>query len=138
MRQYGRVESVNPGGIVISVIRSSSCGSCESCSGGCELKSQRVTAEYKEGIKEGDTVIFEMKSSRVLFAAFLVYITPLLVLLLSYAISTAAGAGENAAILISVLSMVLWFFCVHILDKKLKQYYKHSIISRIGEQNVRV
>lgn len=136
MEQYGRVERVSADGIVLSVLRSSSCGSCDSCKGGCGLKSQTVTAEYKDGINVGDTVIFSMKSSKVFLAAFIVYITPLLVLFLAYSVAAALGIRENIAILISVLSMAVWFFLVHISDKKLKKYYKHNIVSRIGENDV--
>lgn len=138
MKQYGRIEQINNREAKISVIRAGSCGNCDSCSGGCELKSTEVYAEAIDGLNVGDTVIFEMKSSKIFFAAFLVYVTPLIVLLLTYSVVKLIGKTENTAIFCSVSAMLFWFVCVHITDKKLKQYYKHTIISRIEENDVRI
>ncbi len=132
MNQTGRVVSVTPQKTVISVIRESACGeSCASCSAKCSLKDAEVVAETVPGIKAGDTVIFEMAASKVLFAAFLVYITPLLALLAGYGAAVAMGAGEGKAVIAGAGAMIIWFLAVHFIDKKLKKYYKHTIVQKV-------
>ncbi|MBP3360381.1 MAG: SoxR reducing system RseC family protein [Clostridia bacterium] len=132
MTQTGRVTEVTDRGIKISVVRETACGeSCASCSAKCALKDQSVMAEYMPGIKKGDAVIFEMPASKVLFAAFLVYITPLLVLLAAYSAAVFAGAGEAASAAVGVVCMAVWFVVIHYLDKRLRRFYKHTIVSRI-------
>ena len=132
MNQTGRVVSVTPQKTVISVIRESACGeSCASCSAKCSLKNAEVIAETKPGIYPGDTVIFEMAASKVLFAAFLVYITPLFVLLSGYLAAYAAGADEGTGVIIGAVAMAIWFVVVHFIDKALKKYYKHTIVKKL-------
>ena len=136
MRQTGRVLSVDGNRAEISVIRQTACGdSCETCSSKCSLKDCRVVAEAVPGLKTGDTVIFEMAASKVLFAAFVVYITPLLALIAGYLISMLMGAGEGMCAAIGILSMVVWFVVVHFIDKKLSKYYKHTILEITEGEN---
>ncbi len=132
MNQTGRVRSVTPQKTVISVIRESACGeSCASCSSKCSLKNTEIVAETNPGINPGDTVIFEMAASKILFAAFLVYITPLIALLAGYLISSHIGWGEGVSVIVGVIAMIVWFFVVHFIDKKLKKYYKHTIVTKL-------
>lgn len=132
MNQTGRVISVTPKKTLISVIRESACGeSCASCSAKCSLKDAEIVAETKPGINAGDTVIFEMAASKVLFAAFLVYITPLFALLGGYLIASFMGAGEGLSVIVGALATAVWFFVVHFIDKKLKKYYKHTIMRKL-------
>ena len=132
MNQTGRVISVTPQKTVISVIRESACGeSCASCSAKCSLKNAEIVAQTKSGIRAGDTVIFEMAASKVLFAAFLVYITPLFALLGGYLAAASFGAGEGACVIVGTIAMAVWFFVVHFIDKALKKYYKHTIVKKL-------
>lgn len=132
MTQTGRVTEVSDRGIKISVVRETACGeSCASCSAKCSLKDQSVIAEYMPGIKKGDAVIFEMPAKKVLFAAFLVYITPLIILLAAYGAAFSAGLGEGTSAAAGVLCMAVWFVVIHYLDKRLRRFYKHTIVSRI-------
>ena len=131
MTQTGRVTAVSKDGITISVVRETACGeSCASCSARCELKNCTVTAEYRDGINKGDLVVFEMAAKKVLFAAFLVYITPLLVLLSVYGVFMMLGSREEIAVVGGIAAMVIWFVIIHFTDKRMKPYYKHTIISK--------
>lgn len=132
MIQTGRVISVAPRETVISVIRESACGeSCASCSAKCSFKDAEIVAETVPGIQKGDTVIFEMAASKVLFAAFLVYITPLFALLAGYLSASAMGMGEGRSVAVSAIATAVWFFVVHFIDKHLKKHYKHTIVKKL-------
>lgn len=132
MKQTGRVLSVSGEQTVISVIRQIACGdSCASCSAKCSLKDTTVVAHSIDGIEKGDTVIFEMAASKVLFAAFLVYITPLIVLLIAYFTGAMMGFSEGVCALFGIGAMALWFLAVYFIDKKLLKYYKHTIVNKV-------
>ena len=131
MKQTGIVTGVNKNGIDISVIRSTACGdSCASCSAKCELRNTSVTAGYKDGINVGDKVVFEMKTERVMFAAVLVYIVPLVLVFVTYLAAMYLGLTEGASVLAGLLVMAIWFLVMHFFDKKVKAYYKHNITGK--------
>lgn len=136
MRQTGRVLSIDGNRATISVMRQTACGdSCETCSAKCSLKDCQVTALALPELKVGDKVIFEMPAKKVLFAAFIVYITPLIVLICGYLLSMLSGADEGTSALVGIVSMVLWFVIVHFIDKKLSKYYKHTILNIAEREN---
>lgn len=91
----------------------SNCGNCESCVFQNELK---VTADNRIGARPGQKVVIESKSSKVYKAILMVYIMPIVLLLLGYAIAAALGAGEGvciavsfAALAVSAALLVLWY-----------------------------
>ncbi len=136
MRQIGRVYKVTDGIAEISVIRESACGdNCASCSAKCTLKDASVSAKAVPGLKTGDMVYIEMAASKIIFAAFLAYITPIFALLIGYFLGAGLGFGEEASAGIGVLSMVIWFFIVYAIDKRLKKLYRHTIVEVIRGEN---
>ncbi len=136
MRQTGKVVDVKDDFLVLSVVRDSACGeSCASCSSKCSLKNTTATADKIIGVNKGDTVEFEMSSSKVMWAAFLVYITPLIVLMLGYIIAVLLGISEGRSVLVGIIAMAFWFFVVHFIDKKLSKHYKHTIVKKIEGDN---
>ena len=136
MRQIGRVLKVTDGVADISVVRESACGdNCASCSAKCTLKDTSVSAKAVPGLKTGDVVYIEMASSKIIFAAFLAYITPIFALLIGFFIGTAQGFEEELSAGIGILTMVLWFFIVYAIDKRLKRLYRHTIVEVIKGEN---
>ena len=136
MRQLGRVYKVTDGIAEISVVRESACGdNCSSCSAKCTLKDASVSAKAVPGLNAGDMVHIEMAASKIIFAAFLVYITPIFALLIGYFAGTGMGLGEDASAGIGILAMVIWFFVVYAIDKRLKKLYRHTIVEIIRREN---
>ena len=99
MRQIGRVYKITDGVAEISVVRESACGdNCSSCSAKCTLKGANVSAKAVPGLKNGDMVYIEMAASKIIFAAFLAYITPIFALLIGFFTGTGsfcAGGRRN-------------------------------------------
>ena len=136
MRQIGRVFKVTDGIAEISVVRESACGdNCASCSAKCTLKDANVSAKAIPGLQTGDMVYIEMAASKIIFAAFLAYITPIFALLLGFFIGTGLGLGEEASAGVGILAMVIWFFIVYAIDKRLKKLYRHTIVEVIRGEN---
>ena len=91
----------------------SNCGNCESCVFQNELK---VTADNRIGARPGQKVVIESKSSKVYKAILMVYIMPIVLFLLGYAIAAAFVAGEGVCIAVSFTALavsaallVLWY-----------------------------
>ena len=89
----------------IMVPRVSACGgNCASC-GGCGDKKCVIASAYNDiNAKEGDTVIVESGTSRIIAIAAIVYMLPLVFLLAAYIITVSLGLKENMSIIISIIS----------------------------------
>lgn len=82
----------------------SNCGNCESCIFQNELKAE---AHNHIGALPGQKVVIQSKSSRVFGAAVLVYVMPLLLFFIGYAIAYAAGAGESVCVAVSFAALAV-------------------------------
>lgn len=79
MEQIGIVKELRGNMAVVSVNRVSACGeNCAQCKGGCTPSKAITKAENAAGAFVGDTVKVESDTGKVIFAAFMVYIVPLL------------------------------------------------------------
>ena len=82
----------------------SNCGSCESCIFQSELK---AVAKNTINARPGQRVVIESRTSKVFRAAAWVYVMPLLLLVLGFALASLLGASEGISILVSFLFLVL-------------------------------
>lgn len=82
----------------------SNCGSCESCIYQSELK---TVARNRIDAKPGQKVLIESKTSLVFNAAMLVYVMPLVLFLIGYALAWALGGSEGTCILVSFMALVI-------------------------------
>ena len=123
MTQDAIVTKLLPGGMAeVAVTRGTACGgncgNCESCMFQSELK---VAASNPLGAKPGQKVVIESKSSKIYKATLLVYIFPMLLLVLGYAIAALAGAGEGLSILASFLGLALGGAIIVLSQRKIKK-----------------
>ena len=95
------------GAALVEVERKTACGGdCGSCGGTCSFKNKlSVMASNSISASVGDSVVIESESSKIIGAAALVYLLPLLVFILGYSISSAAGMAEGTSIAVSVMSL---------------------------------
>ena len=80
------------------------CGSCESCMFQSELHTE---ARNLIRAKPGQKVVIESKSSRILGAAILAYVMPLLFFLAGYALAAALHWSEGLRILLSFAALAV-------------------------------
>ena len=81
----------------------SNCGNCESCIFQSELK---TLAKNSINARPGQKVIIESKSSRIYKAAMLVYILPMLLIVLGYALGAALSTGEGLGIALGFAGLI--------------------------------
>ena len=81
-----------------------SCGSCESCIFQGEIK---AVARNLIGARPGQRVVIASRSSSVFGAAALVYVMPIVLFLLGYALSYLAGGSEGVCVAVSFLALLL-------------------------------
>ena len=127
MEQTGIVEECTDGMAKVKITRSSACGdSCASC-GMCTGRETVIEARNDCGAVTGDTVVLNMSSSKVLNAAFLVYIVPVILLVLGCIAGGYIFKSENVGILSGFVLMAVSFVVIHMLDKRLKSRYSPAI-----------
>ena len=80
------------------------CGSCESCIFQSEIK---TVARNLIDARPGQKVVIASKSSTVFGAAALVYLMPIVLFLLGYALAFLAGAAEDICIAVSFAALLL-------------------------------
>ena len=127
MEQTGIVEECVDGMAKVKITRSSACGeSCAAC-GMCPGRETVIEARNACGAAKGDTVLLNMSSGRVLHAAFLAYIVPVILLVLGCVIGDYIFKSENMGILSGFALMAVSFIAMHMLDKRLKSRYSPTI-----------
>lgn len=121
----------------VEITRSSSCGdNCASC-GLCPGRTAKVYAINDINASAGDTVIIDMSDKKVLGAAFLVYIVPLIMLIIGYFLCSAVFNSEGLAILTGFIFMAAAFIIIIYIDKKLKHKYTPHIVEIIDKEKER-
>ena len=106
MTQYAIIKKLTPSGKAeVEVMRGTacgdSCGSCEVCNYASKL---RVEAKNPIFAQVGDRVEIETASSKVLGAAFLVYVVPFILFFIGYAAAYSLGASQGWCVAASFIA----------------------------------
>jgi len=126
MEQIGVVVNINDNMAHVQFKRASACGeNCGMC-GGCEKLNSFVDAKNTIGAQPGDTVKLETNTSYVLAGAFVVYILPVVIALVVYALTSWFYA---------IFAFSLPFVILRILNKRLDGYFRPDIVKIIKKQN---
>lgn len=113
MIQTAKVLSIlDDGRAMVTVKRQSACGhDCSKCGGGCAelavLPTVTVKAENLAHAVVGDTVTVASSSKKILGAAVLVYMVPLVLFLLGYCVAGAMGLGGGVCAAIGIGGFVI-------------------------------
>lgn len=137
MEQIVRVSRLLPDGRaeVIRVRESACSGDCHKCTG-CGAAKQTVCLIARNciGARVGDLVVISSSSARVLKAAAVLYILPLVLFLAGYLV------GENLwqrGVLTGLAGIALGVVCIKLYDKLLsKKEMEYTIISFAGDENL--
>ncbi len=128
MIQTGIVKEISKNTAQVEIKRSSACGeSCASC-GLCPGQRAIVNAANTMGVHVGDTVMIDMADKRVLSAAFLVYIVPIIAIIAGYFTGEAVFGGEEYAILAGFVFFAAAFAVIICTDKRRKEKYTPRIV----------
>lgn len=131
MIQRGKVIKTQNNMAQAEIARSAACGdNCATC-GLCHAKNMTVLAENTAGAAEGDAVLISMSDKKVLGAAFLVYIIPVIMLIIGYIAGNAVFKSETGAILSGFVLMAAAFLIIMFIDKRAKNRYTPKIVKVI-------
>ncbi|RKD34640.1 SoxR reducing system RseC family protein [Thermohalobacter berrensis] len=128
MNQIGYIVSTKGNIAEVDIRRSSACGDkCGSCSGGCNAPKIRVKMKNTLGAEKGDLVEIKTKTNVVLKSAFIVYVVPLIIMILSIfaGINGFKSLGfsnyESLGFLTGLFSLGLSYIILKNIDKKIKE-----------------
>lgn len=106
----------------------SNCGNCESCIYDSKVK---ALAKNQIGALRGERVVISSKTSFVFGAAMLVYVMPLVLFLIGFAIAHVLGGSEGVCVLTSFIGLVLGAVII-VLSQRLKKDKKPPVYTIIG------
>lgn len=134
MLQNGIVKKLHTNTAEVEIHRSAACGeSCAAC-GLCPGKTAVVAAANEIRAAVGDSVMIDMSDKKVLGAAFLVYIVPLIALIAGYFIGYAVFKSELPSVGIAFALMAVTFGIIILCDKRLKKRYTPRIVSIVNNE----
>ena len=134
MQQTGIVQESKNGFVKVKIVRGSACGdSCASCNL-CPGRETVIEAKNECGANIGDCVVLDMEGGKVINAAFLAYIVPVIALILGTLLGTGVSKSENIGILCGFILLAFSFLVIHVADKRLKARYSPAAV-RIAAEN---
>ena len=114
---------------IVSISKSSACGhDCASC-GACSNPSYEIKVQNPLGAKEGDRVVIETDSKKVLAVSLLLYVLPVFLLILSALLCEVYSLGLFGIAVFAVL-LIIWIFLIKLVNKKTK--IKNTIVKIIS------
>ena len=123
MTQEATVTKLLPGGMAeIAVKRESACGgNCHSCSG-CSGRTNimKVSAKNRASAGVGDRVVVSSSTGSILKAAVIVYVIPVVLFFVFYALGAMMGAGESISIVLSLCGFAMGVLMAMAFNKSLK------------------
>ena len=122
MEQIGEVVELRGKKALVRIQRTSSCGeNCSHCEGGCKPTSSVIEATNGIAAKVGDTVKIQMNSLAFMTLAFIGYILPIIICLITYfavkAFTDNTVIADTSAI-VSLIAVLIIFYVVDKLPKK--------------------
>lgn len=85
MEQIGEIVEIRGKHALVRIQRTSACGeNCAQCEGGCKPTSSVIDAVNGINAKVGDTVKLQMNSASFMLLAFIGYILPIIICILTY------------------------------------------------------
>lgn len=140
MEKIGQIISVDNKVAMIEVKRVSACGEkCGSCSGGCKGTGIYIEADNSIEANPGQFVKVDMETNRVMKAAFVVYVLPLIMLVVGIISGLYIHDSLNLVVSSDIFSfglgfllMVMAYSIVKVFDKSYKSNNRiRYIITRV-------
>ncbi len=133
--EKGIVKSCENGFATIIVGRTGSCDSCM-INGLCMGKNKTIEHKIKTDLplKAGDCVHLEIAPASRIMSSFVVFIFPILMMMVFFAISRYAfHLAEAMSIIISLVGLILSGVVIYWFDKKMGDKIRVEIIEKLEE-----
>ena len=134
MKEVGTVQKIDGEYAFIRVEKKSACGeNCATCKGGCVPTERIIKVKNTKKCQSGDKVALDMNTKKVMSAAFMVYIIPLVMLILGYFLGESLFGNEGSAILSGVVLMIISMIIIAVFDRLSKDKYMAEITEIINK-----
>ena len=110
----------------VRVDKKDECAKCGACLFSENAKYVEFNAKNQAGAKEGDEVVISTFEGGKLLGALLVFGVPLVIICAAAFFALAVFKNEILLPIIAVIGVVLWFFVLALLDKKIKKFKRFS------------
>jgi sigma-E factor negative regulatory protein RseC len=140
MKEIGCVTSVRGDAATIAMPVSGECKKCGICTIAAGGRDVLLDARNDAGAREGDTVEIEIAPGRVLAAAFIIYMIPIILTIVGFLVGSAAAGGDpdsSLPIVLAVTFLVVSFVLVWLYDRRLRRADRRdAVVTRIltGEE----
>ncbi len=135
MEQIGKIiEIIDNNTVKVNIQKHTSCKNCGACHIGTN-PDIAIIADNQANAGIGNIVEVSMQTQSVLSAAFIMYVIPLFILVVSIAIGTKFFRNENGevySILMGLFFLALSYYVIRQNEKKFRQKYK-AVITKIIE-----
>ncbi len=124
MRETGLVIKTDKNFASVKVQKKDECSKCGMCLFPKNADSITLNVFNSVGAKEGDTVLIENKSDSKLLGAILAFLVPLLLIIISALVALLVIGKDIYVLILSVITVALWYLLLPQIDKKLKKSKK--------------
>ena len=129
MREIGFVDELKGGYAIVRVAKKSACGeNCASCKGGCTPGERKIKVKNPISAEVGERVILEMPGDKVISAAFLAYILPIIIFFVGFVVGEKMFTHELASVGVGVAFAGVGFWGIYLFNKKAEEKYLAEIV----------
>ena len=102
---------------LIQIYKDSACSHCSGCGDASKISKEETFSIKDRKAEIGDIVTFEIESKKILSAALLVYVFPIVSMIFGYLFSSYIGFSEGWSIFHSFLKLMISFLIIFLYDK---------------------
>lgn len=136
MTELGKVVAVKNGSATVKIDKKDECSKCGMCAFPKNASSISVNATNPVDAKEGDEVIIEREEKGKLLGALLAFLVPLFLIGICVFIGYVLIKSEIWILILSVISVALWYTILALIDKKLATLsgFSSKIVKIVSER----
>jgi len=133
MTTAGTITKILANGLAeVSVSRGTACGgNCDNCEACISANSIQAVAKNSISAAVGDKVVLDCRSSVVYKAIALVYVVPIVLMLLGYAVGYLLGLSEGLCILLCFLGVIAGGVIIVVSQKKSRFRFEYDIVEKL-------
>ena len=121
MREVGKVIKADNGYVTVSIDKKEECSKCGLCAFPKNANTIEFLSKNTVNAQVGDTVVIERKTDGKLGGITLVFLVPLLLIALSTLITYTLIGKEIWILILSAISLTIWYAVLNKIDKKLSK-----------------
>ncbi len=130
MTEQGKVVETKGNFAFVEINKKTECDKCGMCAFPKNVSTIKLRTENEIGAKVGDAVILEREEKGKLLGTLLVFLVPLILIAISAVIGYLLIKSEIWILILSVISIALWYTILAIIDKKISKLngFKSKIV----------